>query len=1022
MPLQTGLAGRLAAASLFCLSSLSAQTIISGYSGGHAVSKRASDLGPAIPHGPNVLHHPPGPANDPHGPDGATQTTMGPLLNAAGGASFDGMNVGNGGYIPSDNNIAVGPNHVVEVVNAAYAVYSKTGATLLTPRALGTLWQGLQGSTCSNNSGDTVVQYDRLADRWIITQLGSLSSPYSECIAVSTTNDPTTTTYSLYSFDFGVNLNDYPKIGVWPTATNSAYLLTYNLFANGSSFVGPGICAYDRAAMLAGTPSAGWVCATNVNGASFLPIDLDGPTPPPDGTPGYFMSLYGSSLGVYSLSPNFSVSPPTGTLSPFTTISVASYSEASFSPQPGTSETLDSLSDRAMFRLAYRRFSGHDSIVLNHSVVAGSSGNSGVRWYELRSTTPGGPFSLFQQGTYAPDNSYRWMGSAAMDQAGDIAIGYSVSDASVTYPSVRYTGRVPSDAAGTMETEGVIINGSGSQTGYTRWGDYSSMRIDPADDCTFWYVNEYYPATASYYWYTRIGSFRFSNCSSGPDFTVGATPGAQSVAPGTGTSYTVNIGSVAGYTGTVTLSVTGAPAGVTTGFTTNTVTGGSGSSTLSVSTSSSTPGGTYTLNIQATDGTLTHTTTVTLNISDFAISATSASVSVSQGKSASYTATIYALGGFSSTVAMSVSGLPSGATAGFNPTSVNTSGNSTLTVNAATAAAGVYPLTITGTSGAQIHSTGVSLTITASGFTISASPASQSAGPNTNNIKYTVTIGSVGGFNSSVSFGQAGLPAGATAGFSPTSVNGSGNSTFTVNTGTAAPGTYPITITGTSGVLSHSTSVSLTVLPPDFSLTLSSSTPSTKQGQGTTVTVTVGALYGLTGSVALALGGTPPTGLTAVFNPVSITGSGRSTLTLTPNGTPAGSYPLSVTGTSGALTHSANFTLTVSLGGTISLSAKPATLTVSRSTQPSAATVVTVTSASGFAGTVSLTASSLPGGGTAGFNPPAVSVSPGNSGSTTVTLSVSPTTNTGNYNVTITGSSGSGGPSAQTKVTLQVTK
>jgi hypothetical protein len=568
----------VAAAGFLLVSAVSAQTITSGYSGGNAVSRRVSDLAPAVASGLTERHHPPAPSIDPHQPDGASQTDLGPLVNATnttGGVSFDGMNVGNGGYIPSDNNIAVGPNHVVEVVNAAYAVYSKTGATLLTPRALGNLWQGLPGSTCSNNSGDTVVQYDRVADRWIITQLGSLSSPYSECVAVSRNNDPTTTTYSLYFFNFGTNLNDYPKFGVWPTATNSAYLASYNLFANGSSFVGAEICAYDRTAMLAGAATVGYVCATGLNGASFLPIDLDGPMAPPDGTPGHFMDLYGSSLGVYTLAPNFGVSPPTATLSSFSTIPVAGYSQASFSPQPGTTEVLDSLSDRAMYRLAYRRFSTHDSIVLNHSVVGGNSGNSGVRWYELQAATPGGPFSLFQQGTYAPDASYRWMGSAAMDQAGDIAIGYSVSDATSTYPSVRYTGRISADTLGTMGTEGVIINGSGSQTGYSRWGDYSSMRIDPSDDCTFWYVNEYYPATASYSWYTRIGSFKFSNCTSSPDFSLSASPATATVAPGGSAGYTVNIGALYGYTGNVSLSVSGAPEGATTSFTTNPVTGGS---------------------------------------------------------------------------------------------------------------------------------------------------------------------------------------------------------------------------------------------------------------------------------------------------------------------------------------------------------------------------------------------------------------------------------------------------------------
>jgi uncharacterized membrane protein len=266
-----------------------------------------------------------------------------------------------------------------------------------------------------------------------------------------------------------------------------------------------------------------------------------------------------------------------------------------------------------------------------------------------------------------------------------------------------------------------------------------------------------------------------------------------------------------------------------------------------------------------------------------------------------------------------------------------------------------------------------------------------------------------------------GLPTGVTASFSPTSVNGFGNSTLTVNTGTGAPGTYSLTITGTSGTRSRSTSVSLTILPPDFTITPSPSNLSTKQGQSTTPHINIGALYGFTESVALSVTSTLPAGLTATFNPVSITKSGSSNLTLTPNGTPAGTYTLTVTGTSGSLRHSANLTLTVSLGGNISLAANPAVVSISRSsTNPSRTTTITISSSNGFAGNVTMTANGLPGGGTASFSPTSVSVSPGTPGTATMTLSVSPTTNIGNFNVNVTGNSGGRGPKGQTKVTLQV--
>jgi hypothetical protein len=267
--------------------------------------------------------------------------------------------------------------------------------------------------------------------------------------------------------------------------------------------------------MLRGDPSPAAVCVTGLQGASYLPSDLDGATPPLDGTPAYFVDLEGSNLGMYALNPDFST-PSSSTLTRLPSLGVLGYTQASDSPQPGTSRTLDALSDRLMYRLAFRMFTDHEAMVVNHSVQT-PSGNSGVRWYELRApVSNNGTFTIYQQGTWAPDSSYRWMGSAAMDQAGNIALGYSVSSGSV-YPSVRFTGRSPGDTLGLMDAESSIIDGHGSQTGYNRWGDYSSMRIDPSDDCTFWYVNEYLPVTSSYGWYTRIGSFKLAGCGASVD-------------------------------------------------------------------------------------------------------------------------------------------------------------------------------------------------------------------------------------------------------------------------------------------------------------------------------------------------------------------------------------------------------------------------------------------------------------------------------------------------------------------------
>src|SRR5450759_2228408 len=218
------------------------------------------------------------------------------------------------------------------------------------------------------------------------------------------------------------------------------------------------------------------------------------------------MALASNALQLWKYHVDWSNTANT-TLTGPTAVPVASYSQACVGtnciPQTGTSTKRYSLGDRLMYRLAYRNFGDHESLVVNHSVTAGAS--VGVRWYELRnptgSTLASGRPVVYQQGTFAPDASYRWMGSIAQDRSGDIALGYSLSSAAI-FPSVAYTGRVPGDAAGTMEQETVVQPGSGSQNtnSLSRWGDYSSMSVDPVDDCTFWYTNEYLKTNGSWNW------------------------------------------------------------------------------------------------------------------------------------------------------------------------------------------------------------------------------------------------------------------------------------------------------------------------------------------------------------------------------------------------------------------------------------------------------------------------------------------------------------------------------------------
>jgi hypothetical protein len=229
------------------------------------------------------------------------------------------------------------------------------------------------------------------------------------------------------------------------------------------------------------------------------------------------MVNFGSnSLHVWKFHVDFT-NPANTTLTGPTTLAVASFTEAcgggTCIPQPSTSNKLDSLADRVMYRLAYRNRAGVESLVVNHTVKTGGTKRAeqdGVRWYEIgiSSQTP----SIRQQGTFAPDSTSRWMGSMAMDKVGNIAVGYSVSSGSVV-PSIRFTGRVPGDPLGTLETEVPEFAGTGSQTGALhRWGDYSSLSVDPADDCTFWYTQEYLKSTGSFNWSTRIASFKFPTC------------------------------------------------------------------------------------------------------------------------------------------------------------------------------------------------------------------------------------------------------------------------------------------------------------------------------------------------------------------------------------------------------------------------------------------------------------------------------------------------------------------------------
>jgi hypothetical protein len=554
-------------------------------------------------------------------PDPVVQTAATQAAAPTSGSTFEGVGAGLAGFrvnsAPPDTNGDVGPSDYFQIVNTGFAIFTKSGSVRYGPAATNTLWQGFGGGCQSNNDGDATVKYDRLADRWIVSQFSVSTTPYLQCVAVSTSGDPTGSYYR-YSFSYGnVQFPDYPKLGIWP----DAYYTTYNIFNNGQTFAGAKICAFDRGSMLAGAQATQQCFDTDATHGGLLPADLDGPTPPPVGSPNYVLEFGNNSLNLWKFHVDWA-SPASSTFAGPTSIPVAAFTTAcngggTCIRQPNTNNRLDSLGDRLMYRLAYRNFGDHESLVVNHSVAAGSS--VGVRWYELRN--PGGTPQVYQQSTYAPDSNYRWMGSAAMDASGDLALGYSVSSTSVR-PSIRYTGRLASDPLNTLQAEATMFSGSGSQTGgLHRWGDYSSMSVDPSDDCTFWYTTEYLANNGSFNWHTRIGTFKFPSCTGtpppppAPGFSISASPSSRTVPPGpSSTTYTVNTTSVGGSTENVDLTASGAPAGVTLTFNPTSVTAG-GSSTLTANVDASAAPGSYTLTITGTGTTGTHSTSVNLSIS-----------------------------------------------------------------------------------------------------------------------------------------------------------------------------------------------------------------------------------------------------------------------------------------------------------------------------------------------------------------------------------------------------------------------
>lgn len=461
-------------------------------------------------------------------PPGANPPAPPPIMNFEG---LDRFTWGSGS--PPDTNGDVGPDHYIQSVNSSVGIYDKTTGSQITAFTFDTLMsQGAFGNLCdTDNFGDPVVLYDTFEDRWVLTDFafvldggGTVAAPAFQCFAVSKTADPVAGGWWFYSIQISDQLNDYPKLGVW---TDGIYM-SANMFSFGNSggFQFTRVWAFNKTQMYAGEATV-QVVSFNEEGGDFtlLPSNARLQTgTPPAGTPNYFVStwVFLDALTVYKFHVDWdriSLSTFTGPDIPLAATAWPNQAVAN-AGQPGTAQLLDVLQIRAMMQNQYTNIGGTESLWTTHTVRRALSGLAAPRWYQVDVTGGTVAANLPQAATWDPDAGNvinRFMPSLALDRDGNLAIGYSTSHTTAgSFPSIKYAGRLAADPINTFsQTEQTLFTGTASQTGSARWGDYSTMTLDPEDGCTFWFTSEFanpVSQVANMRWRTQIGSFKYAEC------------------------------------------------------------------------------------------------------------------------------------------------------------------------------------------------------------------------------------------------------------------------------------------------------------------------------------------------------------------------------------------------------------------------------------------------------------------------------------------------------------------------------